>query len=135
MVLSPAWAQTADGGGGDFLISLLPLVLIFLVFWFLLIRPQQKRAKEHQQMVANLKKGDRVVTAGGIIGRVVKAEPGSDVLTVEIAPNVRVEVVRHTIADLLDKPAPGTAHVDQPGGQPSQAGPLVTLLGRLFSRK
>jgi preprotein translocase subunit YajC len=132
MSISPAWAQTAGGGGGDFFVSLLPLVLIFVVFWFLLIRPQQKKMREHQQMVAALKKGDRVVTAGGIIGRVVKAEPGSDLIGVEIAPNVRVEVVRGTISDLLDKPAP--ANANEPAGQ-SQGSPLSGFLSRLFARK
>jgi len=132
MSISPAWAQAAGGGGGDFFVSLLPLVLIFVVFWFLLIRPQQKKMREHQQMVAALKKGDRVVTAGGIVGRVVKAESGSDLIGVEIAPNVRVEVVRGTISDVLDKPAP--ANVNQPAGQ-SQGSPLSGFLGRLFPRK
>lgn len=132
MLVSPAWAQAAGGGGGDFFVSLLPLVLIFVVFWFLLIRPQQKKMREHQQMVAALKKGDQVVTAGGIIGRVVKAEQGSDTITVEIAPNVRVEAVRTTVSDVLNRPAP--ANVNQPAGQ-SQAGLLGGLFGRLFAKK
>ena len=132
MLVSPAWAQAA-GGGGDFFVSLLPLVLIFAVFWFLLIRPQQKKMKEHQQMVAALKKGDRVVTAGGIIGKVVKAEPSSDTITVEIAPNVRVEVVRSTISDVLDR-QPAPANVDRPAAQ-SRTSPLGGFLGKLFPKK
>lgn len=128
-MIPPAYAQAAGGpaGGGDFFVTLLPLILIFAVFWFLLIRPQQKKMKEHQQMIASLKKGDRVVTAGGIVGRITKVDAGEDTVTVEIAPDVQVKVVRQTIADVLDKKP-------QPANQPAstQGGGAGGLLGKLF---
>jgi len=106
MFISPAYAQAAASpGGGDMIASLLPLILIFVVFYFLMIRPQQKKAKAHREMLSNLRRGDRVVTGGGIHGRVVRVENDND-LVVEIAPDVRVRVRRGTIADLMSKPEP-----------------------------
>lgn len=101
MLISPAHAQTADPTGG--LMSLLPLVLIFVVFYFILIRPQQRKAKEHREMLAALKKGDRVVTGGGVIATVVRVAPDSDEVVVEVAknPQVRVTVVKNTISSVL----------------------------------
>lgn len=128
-MISPAYAQAAGGpaGGGDFFVTLLPLILIFAVFWFLLIRPQQKKMKEHQQMIASLKKGDRVVTAGGIVGRITKVDAGEDTVTVEIAPDVQVKVVKQTIAEVLDrKPQPANQPAAAQGGGPGG------LLGKLF---
>lgn len=91
--------------GAETLLQLAPIVLIFVVFYFLLIRPQQKKAKEHRDMVDSVKRGDQVVTAGGILGKVIKVgEEGR--ITVEISPNVRVEVLRSTLADVLSKLAP-----------------------------
>ena len=90
-----------------------PLLLIFGVFYFLLIRPQQKKAKEHSALLASLKRGDRVLTAGGIIAKVTAVKEGVDEVEVEIAPNVRVSVLRATIGDVLkpigasDTPAKG----------------------------
>ena len=102
MFISPAYAQDAAvGGAGAIVMQLLPLLLIFTVFYFLLIRPQQKKMREMKAMLVSLKRGDRVVTAGGIVGEVKKAVEGQDVLEVEIAPNVRVEVVRGTIASVI----------------------------------
>jgi preprotein translocase subunit YajC len=101
MFISPAYAQDAAGGAGAIVMQLLPLLLIFTVFYFLLIRPQQKKMREMKAMLGSLKRGDRVVTAGGIVGEVKKAVDGQDVLEVEIAPNVRVEVVRGTIASVI----------------------------------
>jgi preprotein translocase subunit YajC len=80
---------------------LLPLVLIFVVFYFLLIRPQQKKMKDHREMLGQLKRGDRVVTAGGIVATITKVKDGSDELEAEIAPNVKVTVVRGTIGSVL----------------------------------
>lgn len=80
--------------------SFVPLILIFIIMYFLLIRPQQKRIKTHQQMIGALKRGDRVVTGGGIIGTVVKLE-GDDILQVEVAPNIKVRVARDTISQIL----------------------------------
>lgn len=101
MLVSTAHAQAGGAPPGFDLISLLPLVLIFVVFYFLLIRPQAKRAKEHKAMVAALGVGDEVVTSGGILGRVV--ETGEQFLTVEIASGVQVKVQRHTVASVLPK--------------------------------
>ncbi len=88
----------ATGGG---LISFIPLIAIFVIFYFLLIRPQSKRAKEHRAMVAALAKGDEVVTNGGILGRIV--ELGDTVVTVEIADGISVKVQRQAIASLMPK--------------------------------
>ena len=102
MLISPAFAQdAAAAGAGGIVMQLLPLLLIFTVFYFLLIRPQQKKMREMKAMLGSLKRGDRVVTAGGIVGEVKKAVDGQDVLEVEIASNVRVEVVRGTIASVI----------------------------------
>ena len=125
----PAYAQ-GFGGGGDGIMAFLPFVLIFVVFYFLLIRPQQKRAKQHREMVQQLRRGDRVVTAGGIVGKVSKAPEDGEV-EVEIAENVRVKVVRETITQVVTKSAP-------PGGAPPPAanedGKSGGLLGGLFKR-
>ncbi len=105
MLITPAYAQAAGGGDGSGLISLLPLVLIFVVFYFLLIRPQQKKMKAHKAMVEAVRRGDRVVTAGGLIGKVSKVLSDTE-LQVELAENVRVRVVRSTIQDVLSKSEP-----------------------------
>ena len=86
------------------LTPLLPLLLIFVVFWFLLIRPQQKRMKEHTAMISALRRGDVVVTGGGMIGKVVKVADNE--VTVELAENVRVRVVRGTITEVRSKTEP-----------------------------
>jgi preprotein translocase subunit YajC len=104
MLISNAFAQDGGGGAGG-LVQLLPLVLIFVVFYFLLIRPQQKKLKDHRQMVGALKRGDKVVTAGGLHATVTKVED-DNVLILEIAPNVRVRAQRHTIAELAARPEP-----------------------------
>lgn len=103
LFISSAWAQGADAPGGG-LISLLPLVVIFVLFYFLLIRPQQKRAKDHKTMVASLSKGDEVVTNGGVLGKIT--EIGDNFVSVEIAPNTTVKVQRQAIAQMMPK---GTA--------------------------
>ena len=105
MLISPAYAQAAGGGGGDLIGMLLPLVLIFVVFYFLLIRPQQQKIKAHKAMVEALRRGDRVVTAGGLIGKVTKVLSDGE-LQVELAENVRVKVVRGTISEVLSKSEP-----------------------------
>ena len=104
MLISMAFAQGAEGGGafgGGGIISLLPLVLIFVVFYFLLIRPQQKKVKVHRQMVSNLRRGDSVVTGGGIIGKVTKVD-GAEV-EVEVATGVKVKLMKGTLADVRNK--------------------------------
>jgi preprotein translocase subunit YajC len=92
-----ATAASSDGG----LLGMLPLLLIFVLFYFMLIRPQTKRAKEHKNMVAELSKGDEVVTAGGVLGRVT--DVGESFLTVKIANDVQVKVQKHTITALVPK--------------------------------
>ncbi|MBO1074466.1 preprotein translocase subunit YajC [Roseomonas marmotae] len=102
MFISPAYAQDAVAGGASAMImQLAPLILIFVVFYFLLIRPQQKRAKEHRNMLTSLKRGDRVITGGGILGTVTKVKDGNDEIEVEVAQNVRLSVVRSTIASVI----------------------------------
>ncbi len=105
MLISPAYAQAAGGGGGFDLMTFAPLVAIFVVFYFLLIRPQQKKAKQHKDMLAQVRRGDRVVTGGGIIGTVSKVMNDSEI-QVEIAEGVRVRVLRTTITDILAKTEP-----------------------------
>jgi preprotein translocase subunit YajC len=110
MLISPAYAQVPGAGLFDqsALIQFLPLVLIFIVFYFLLIRPQQKKAKDHRTMLDALRRGDRIVTGGGILGTVNKVV-GPEEVEVDIAPGVRVKVLRSTITSVLAKPDPAAA--------------------------
>ena len=101
MLISPAYAQDAAGGGLALVTQIAPLLLIFAVFYFLLIRPQQKKQKEHRALLGAMKRGDRVLTAGGIIAQVTKVKEGVDEIEVEIAPNVRVNVLRQTTGDVF----------------------------------
>ena len=102
MIINFAYAQAAGAGGGQgLLVQLLPLILIFVVFYFLLIRPQQKRVKQHKEMVNSLKVGSLVVTSGGIVGKVIKLN--DDIfITVNISDNVDVKIKRATIVELLE---------------------------------
>lgn len=140
MFISPAFAQGATGGGAGGLEALLPLVLIFVVFYFLLIRPQQKKMKMHKEMLAAVRRGDRVVTGGGILGTVTKVIDDHE-LTVEIADGVRVRVQRSTIAAIVSKsePAPGASGGASAGGaQPANDGQPAKpagLMDRLFGPK
>jgi preprotein translocase subunit YajC len=116
MWISTAYAQDAAAGTGGFdLVGLLPLVLIFVVFYFLLIRPQQKKMKQHRAMVSALKRGDRVVSAGGIIGEVTKVVSDTEV-QVEIAEGVRVRMQRTAISDLLTRAAPANDEAEPAKG-------------------
>ena len=100
-MISSAVAQSATGGAGGFsLQGLLPFILIFIIFYFLLIRPQQKRVKHHKLMVDSLKRGNKVLTAGGILGVVTKAIDGSESITVEISKGVNVEIARQMVSEL-----------------------------------
>jgi preprotein translocase subunit YajC len=136
MLISPAYAQAAGGAPGGFdLISLAPLLLIFVVFYFLLIRPQQKKMKTHRDMIGALRRGDKVLTAGGIIGSVVKVEDSE--LLVEIAKDVRVRIARSTISEVLGKPEPaagaqGGAAAKAEAGASGDA--KTGLLGQLFGK-
>lgn len=101
MLISTAYAQTPAAAPGSDLMAFLPMILIFVVFYFLLIRPQQKKAKEHRAMLSALQKGEEVVTAGGVIGKVNKLS--DQYATLEIAPGVEISVQRSAIAQLLPK--------------------------------
>jgi len=109
MFATPAYAQAAGGaGGGAVFMQFLPLILIFAIMYFLLIRPQQKKMKEHKAMVEGLRRGDQIVTQGGLIGKVSKVKDDSEI-EVEIADGVRVRVVRGTIAQVMSKTEPAKA--------------------------
>jgi len=97
--IASAYAQDAGPQGG--LMSFLPLIIIFVIFYFLLIRPQMKRAKEHRKLVAELATGDEVVTNGGLLGRITRV--GESFVTLELADNVQVKVQRHAVASVLPK--------------------------------
>jgi preprotein translocase subunit YajC len=106
MLISPAFAQAGSPFGGDnMLVSLLPFVLIFVIMYFLILRPQQKRAKAHQEMVRNVRRGDTVVTSGGLIGKVTKVID-DDQIEVEVADAVRVRQMRSMVADVRAKGEP-----------------------------
>jgi preprotein translocase subunit YajC len=100
MFITQAWAQGSGGGSGDFLVQLFPLILIFVVFYFLLIRPQQAKMRAQREMLGSVKRGDRVVTGGGIIGLVTKVISDNE-LQVELADGVRVRIVKQTITDIV----------------------------------
>ena len=112
MFISEAYAQTAAGAAGDptsaLIMQLAPLALIFVVFYFLLIRPQQQARKRHMDMVGALKKGDVVVTSGGIIGKVKSV--ADDELRLELSPNVEVRVIRSAIGEVRSKTDPAPAN-------------------------
>lgn len=101
MFISPAYAQAVGGTSGSDIMAFLPMVAIVVVFYFLLIRPQQKRAKETKSMLEALQKGDEIVTAGGVVGKIAKLS--DQYADVEIAPNVEITVQRSAISLLLPK--------------------------------
>ncbi|HEX2529186.1 MAG TPA: preprotein translocase subunit YajC [Geminicoccus sp.] len=132
MFVNEALAQSAGapaGAGAFDIVSLLPLVLIFVVFYFLLIRPQQKKMRDHREMISALKRGDKVITGGGIVGTIVKSDEGKPLVTVEVAPNIRLDVVRSTITDkYVDTPPP-------PANQDKPAAASGGMFGRLLGKK
>ncbi len=99
-LISDAWAQAGGDAGGS-LFSLLPLVVIFILFYFLLIRPQQKRAKQHKEMVTALKKGEEIVTNGGLLGKVTDVD--DNFITLEISSGLNVKVQRQSVAQVMPK--------------------------------
>jgi preprotein translocase subunit YajC len=99
--VTDAWAQAAPAGAGGMLGTVLPLLLIFVVFYFLLIRPQTKRAKEHREMIGKLAAGDEVVTNGGVLGRIT--EVGDSFVTLQVAPSVAIQVQKFQVAQLMPK--------------------------------
>jgi preprotein translocase subunit YajC len=109
MFISPAYAQVSGAGGAGGLEAMLPLVLIFVVFYFLLIRPQQKKMKDHRAMLGDVRRGDKIVTGGGIMGTITKVDDDSQI-TVEIAKDVKVKVRRELISAVLNKTEPFAAN-------------------------
>ncbi len=101
MLISPAWAQAAGGAPGGGIESMLLIVVMFVVLYFLMIRPQMKRAKEHKTMIDSLQKGDEVVTGGGVLGRISKLN--ENYVTLDIASNVEIQVQRSAVQLLLPK--------------------------------
>ncbi|HPU14942.1 MAG TPA: preprotein translocase subunit YajC [Polymorphobacter sp.] len=109
MFASPAFAQTAGApGGAAAFIQFAPLVAIFVIFYFLMIRPQQKRVKAHRAMIDAVKKGDEVVTGGGLIGRVIKVSDGE--VEIELSPTVKVKALKGTLTDVRTRGAPAAAN-------------------------
>src|SRR3990170_6618298 len=105
MLITPAYAQAAGGDATSMLTSLLPFALIFVIMYFLILRPQQKRVKDHAEMVKNVRRGDTIVTSGGLVGKVTKVVD-DDQVEVEIAENVRVRQARQMISDVRAKGEP-----------------------------
>jgi preprotein translocase subunit YajC len=107
MFITPALAQGLGGVGGDggMLMSLLPFALIFVIMYFLILRPQQKRVKQHQEMVKNVRRGDTVITNGGLIGKVTKVID-DDQIEIEIADDVRIRQMRQMVSDVRAKGEP-----------------------------
>ena len=110
MFVTPAFAQ--DGAAAPSAVAafggIMPFILIFIIFYFLLIRPQQQKLKQHRAMVEALRRGDQVITSGGIVGKVVKVQDDG-MVEVEIAEGVKVKVVRHTITQVLNKTEPAAS--------------------------
>lgn len=104
-MITPAYAQTGSAGSSDIFIQIVPFVLIFIIMWFLIIRPQQRRVREHAEMIKAVRRGDTVVTTGGIVGKVTKVVDDGE-LEVEIADNVRVRLVKGMIAEVRTKGEP-----------------------------
>jgi preprotein translocase subunit YajC len=105
MLITPAYAQSPFGGSTDMITSLLPFILIFVIMYFLILRPQQKRVKSHAEMVKNVRKGDTVITSGGLIGRVTKVVD-DDQVEIEVADGVRVRQMRSMVSDVRAKGEP-----------------------------
>ena len=105
MFISPAYAQTPSILGGDGMSFLVPMVLVFVIMYFLILRPQQKRVKQHAEMVKNVRKGDTVITSGGLVGRVTKVVD-EEQIEVELADGVRVRQMRSMVSDVRAKGEP-----------------------------
>ena len=102
MIFTPAFAQATNGGQGSTVSILFPLLLVFIVMYFFIIRPQQKKFRQHQELINSLRRNDQVVTQGGIIGK-IKTVKDNNEIEIEIAENVRVRVVKSMVTSVLDK--------------------------------
>ena len=135
MSVTPAYAQAAAGGGGSGFEAFLPLILIFGVFYVLLIRPQQKKMKEHKATLSAIRRGDKVVTGGGIVGTVTKVIDDLEI-TVEIADGVKVRVQRGLISTVLSKTEPVKGDKkSESSGDSGKFGGVSGILGMLFGGK
>ena len=105
MFVTPAFAQASPIGSDSLLVTMLPFVLIFVIMYFLILRPQQKRVKEHQELVKNLRRGDTVVTSGGVVGKVTKVVDDEQI-EVEIADGVRIRQMRQMVSGVRAKTEP-----------------------------
>jgi preprotein translocase subunit YajC len=126
-MITPAFAQTTSPIGGGALDFLIPMIPVFAIFYFLVIRPQQKRLKEHQAMIDAVKRGDTIVTTGGIIGKVVRVGAEGE-LRVEIANNVQIQIVKSAISEVRTKGEPVREAEEKPaapakGGKPGKGKP------------
>jgi preprotein translocase subunit YajC len=124
-MITPAFAQTTSPIGGGALDFLIPMIPVFAIFYFLVIRPQQKRMKEHQAMIDAVKRGDTIVTTGGIIGKVVRIGAEGE-LRVEIANNVQIQIVKSAISEVRAKGEPVREAEEKPaskGGKPVKGKP------------
>lgn len=104
--IAPAFAQGAAPGGDAFTSLIIPMVLMVAIFYFLIIRPQQSRAKQHRELVDKVRRGDTVITSGGFVGKVTKVSDGSDEIEVELSDQLRVRVVKSTLMDVRSKGEP-----------------------------
>ncbi|MGE0426194.1 MAG: preprotein translocase subunit YajC [Reyranellaceae bacterium] len=130
MFISNAWAQAAGAGGGGMnglLSNIAPLILIFVVFYFLLIRPQQRRAREHREMLAGVRRGDQVVTGGGFIGKVTKVLNDNEI-EIELAEGMRVRALKGTLQNIVSRGEPAAKDAANKEAAERPAG----LLGGLF---
>ena len=135
MFVTPAYAQAAAGGGGSGFEAFLPLILIFGVFYLLLIRPQQKKMKEHKTTLSAIRRGDKVVTGGGIVGTVTKVIDDLEI-TVEIADGVKVRVQRGLISTVLSKTEPVKGDKKSESSvDAGKSGGVSGILGMLFGGK
>ena len=105
MLITPAFAQGAGGGGSDMLLSLMPFILIFVIMYFLILRPQQKRVKQHGDMVKGLRRGDTVVTSGGLIGKITKVVDDNEI-EIQVGEDLRIRQVRQMISEVRAKGEP-----------------------------
>ncbi len=106
MFIDPAFAQGAPAGADPFTGLLIPMLLMILIFYFLVIRPQSQRATQHREMVDKVRRGDTVVTSGGMIGKVTRVSEGSDEIEVELSDTLRVRILRSTLMDVRAKGEP-----------------------------
>ncbi len=129
MFISKAYAQAAGAGGGmdGLLANVAPLILIFVVFYFLLIRPQQRRAREHREMLASVRRGDQVVTGGGFLGKVTKVLNETEI-EIELAEGVRVRALKGTLQNIVSRGEPAAKEAANKDAAEKPAG----LLGGLF---